>query len=365
MFIFLFIVVVLVLAGFIVMNQRKFGKHPAGTRLERIKTQSNYSNGAFQNQSFTPDLTEGASFYSVGKEFLFSKKERMFPKGEIPSEKTDLLHLDPANDILVWFGHSSYFIQVDGKTILVDPVLSGYASPFSFTTNAFKGADIYKPEDIPEIDILFITHDHWDHLDYNAVMQLRAKIKQIICSLGTGEHLEFWGFDKNIITEMNWNETMDLGQGFVVNTVPARHFSGRTFKRNQGIWTSYALRTPTLNLYLGGDSGYDKHFAEAGNNFGPFDLALLENGQYDKNWKYIHMLPEETLKAANDLKAKRLFPVHNSKFKLGNHEWDTPMREISRLKKAMGVTVITPKIGQQVNLKDTTQQFEEWWNGVE
>ena len=363
MLITLVIIIAFVAAVAVFIRIPRFGRKPSAARLELIKKSPNYKNGAFQNQSPTPSLTEGATFFSVLKEFMFGKNKRAIPTDPIPSVKTDLLHLSTDQDILVWFGHSSYFMQVNGKRILVDPVFSGHASPFSFTTKAFPGADRYTPADMPEIDYLFISHDHWDHLDHKAVIALKPKIKKIICSLGTGEHLERWGFDKSIIIEKDWNQQIILGDGFVVHTVPARHFSGRGFKRNQAMWTSYALKTPTMNIFIGGDSGYDKHFAEAGKTYGPFDLAILENGQYNKSWKYIHMIPAEVLQAARDLNARRLLPVHSSKFKLGNHEWDEPLKTITALNTA-NQSILTPMIGQQVNLKDPTQQFTHWWEGV-
>ena len=150
----------------------------------------------------------------------------------------------------------------------------------------------------------------------------------------------------------------------MVNTVPARHFSGRGLVRNKSLWVSFVLKTPTLKIFIGGDSGYDTHFAEIGKSFGPFDLAILENGQYNKNWKYIHMQPAEVLQAAKDLRAKRLFPVHNSKFALAIHPWDEPLKKITELNKDMNLIVSTPMIGEEVNLKDPTQQFSKWWEGV-
>ncbi|MFV8327356.1 MBL fold metallo-hydrolase [Flavobacterium sp. ZS1P14] len=346
------------------LKQAKFGKLPAGKRLERIKQSPNYKNGSFQNQSITPDLTEGANYYTVGKEFFFGQHKNVSPVDEIPSTKTDLFNFDLKENILVWFGHSSYYIQIDGKRILVDPVLSGVASPFSFSTKAFKGTDRYATEDIPEIDYLFISHDHWDHLDYETILKLKPKIKKIICGLGTGEHFEYWGFDTNKIIEKDWNEKINLDEGFTAYTVPARHFSGRGLTRNKALWTSYVLQTPTMQIFLGGDSGYDKHFAEIGKTFGAFDLAILENGQYDKNWKYIHMMPDEILQAAKDLNAKRIFPVHSSKFALGNHPWYEPLELITKNNKQENLNIITPMIGEQVNLKDTKQQFSQWWKDV-
>jgi L-ascorbate metabolism protein UlaG (beta-lactamase superfamily) len=352
------------LAFTLFLRQDKFGHLPTGKRLEVIKQSPNYKDGAFQNQSVTPDLTDGATYFSVMKKFFFEKAPRRAPVDIIPSVKTNLLELDRNSDVLAWFGHSSYFMQVDGKRILVDPVFSGAAAPVSFMTNSFRGTDIYKAADIPEIDYLFISHDHWDHLDYETLLQLKPKIKKIICSLGTGEHLERWGFNQSIVIEKDWNEKIELETGFTAYTVPARHFSGRGLKRNQALWTSYVLQTPTMKIFIGGDSGYDKHFAEAGKTFGPFDLAILENGQYDKSWKHIHMMPEEVITAAKELNAKQVLPVHSSKFKLANHAWDDPLIRVTAASKGSGIRLLTPLIGERVNLKDNAQQFKEWWKEI-
>jgi L-ascorbate metabolism protein UlaG (beta-lactamase superfamily) len=274
------------------------------------------------------------------------------------------LSLDTDNDILVWFGHSSYFIQIDGKRILVDPVFSGNASPFSFSIKAFDGTDVYSTDDMPSIDYLFITHDHWDHLDYATITKLNSKIKTAICALGTSEHLQYWGYNKNKIIELDWNEKLSLDAGFEVTATTARHFSGRTLARNKALWTSFVLQTPTMKIFIGGDSGYDTHFKEIGKTFGPIDLAILENGQYDWKWKYIHSLPEDVLKAAKDLKAKRIFPVHNSKFALASHPWDEPLDRISTSNKIENLNLITPMIGEPVYLKDESQVFSEWWKNV-
>lgn len=358
------ILVILVITPFVYMTHAKFGKLPSGNRLERIKKSPNYKNGAFQNISITPDLTEGATYYTVMNEFIFGKNKRATPIDEIPSTKTNLLKLDINENVLVWFGHSSYFIQLDGKRILVDPVLSGAASPISFTTRAFKGTDRYTVNDLPEIDYLFISHDHYDHLDYETILKLQSKVKKVICGLGTGEHLEHWGYDTAMIVEMDWNEKIILDEEVTAHTVPARHFSGRGFTRNQALWTSFVLQTPTMQIFIGGDSGYDKHFAEIGKTFGAFDLVILENGQYDKSWKYIHLMPDEILQAAKDLNAKRIFPVHSAKFSLGNHAWDEPLELLIENNKTENLTIITPIIGEQVNLKDSTQQFTQWWKGI-
>ena len=183
----------------------------------------------------------------------------------------------------------------------------------------------------------------------------------MITGLGTGAHFEYWGFDKDRVIERDWNEEIRLDPGFTVFTTPARHFSRRTFKRNKSLWTSFVLQTPSMKIFVGGDSGYDSHFAEIGKNYGPFDLAILECGQYDKSWKYIHMMPDEVLQASQDLKASRLMPVHWGKFLLANHAWDHPIRSIIEFNKQKNIPLITPMIGEEVDLKDNAQIFSEWW----
>lgn len=347
------------------MQQTKFGSQPAGERLQHIQGSAHYRNGQFQNLSNTPQLTEGASFAGVLKEFFFERKPRRRPSKTLPSVKTNLYELRKEEDMLVWMGHSSFFMQVDGKTILVDPVLSGHASPLNFTTKSFAGADIYTTDDIPDIDILFITHDHWDHLDYDTIKKLQPKIKTIITGLGTAAHLERWGFNKSIIIEKDWNESATLANGFSVTVTPARHFSGRTFTRNKAIWASFVLQTPTHKIFIGGDSGYDTHFKIIGNTHGPFDLAILECGQYDKNWKYIHMMPEETVQAAQDLQAKKLLAVHWGKFTLSNHAWDDPIIRVHKAASENNMPLLTPMIGEQLNINDEAQSFKTWWKDID
>ncbi len=362
---FILIIAVLFVAVILFMQQKKFGKQPSGKRLELIKKSPHYKDGAFVNINKTPNFAEDATFFGAMRGFFFDRDKRNTPVDEIPSVKTDLKNLDPSKNILVWFGHSSYFMQIDGKTFLVDPVFSGAASPLASTTRAFKGTDRYTTDDMPEIDHLFISHDHWDHLDYETVKKLIPKVKKVITGLGTGEHLEYWGYNPSNIIEKDWNETIPLEEGFTAYSTSARHFSGRGFKRNQSLWTSWVLQTPSTKIYLGGDSGYDTHFAEIGKKFGSFDVAILEHGQYNRMWKYIHLMPGELLKAAQDLNAKALLPVHSGKFALAMHAWDEPLKNISQEIKGSGIKLLTPVIGEEVRLQDSTQVFKEWWSGIQ
>ncbi len=361
---FLVLVLLLTLGVWGFLQHPKFGKVPSGERLLRIEKSKNYRDGQFQNLNHTPQLAEGYTMGGVLWDFLFTKYPNTAPIDSIPSVKTDLRKFKPEENVLVWMGHSSYFIQLNGTKYLIDPVLSGNASPLP-TTKAFPGSDIYKVADIPEIDYLLISHDHYDHLDYETMKSLIPKVGKIITGLGVGAHLEYWGYQPDIITELDWNESVSLNEHTKIHTAPARHFSGRTLKRNNTLWLSFVLETPTKKLFLGGDSGYDSHFKEIGEKFGPFDLALLEDGQYDPKWKYIHLLPEEVVKAAQELKTKRFIPVHNSKFKLGNHPWNDPLNRISAEAEKQQMGILTPKIGEKVNLDDPHQTFEKWWEGLQ
>lgn len=356
------ILVALLVGGGAFMQTSRFGQLPSGERLERIKKSPHFKDGQFQNLEHTPDLAEGESYYKVMKEFFFQKDKRNTPTDSLPAKHIDLKTLAPEEEALVWFGHSSYFLQIDGKKILVDPVFSGAASPVKFTTRSYKGTDIYLVDDFPEIDYLFITHDHWDHMDHETLLKLRSKVKKVITGLGVGAHLERWGFTPEQVIETDWNEETVLDSGFVVTTTPARHFSGRGFSRNKSLWSSFVVQTPNMKFYIGGDSGYGKHFAHIGAAHGPFDLVLLECGQYNKSWKYIHMMPEEVVQAAEDLKAKKLMPVHWSKFTLGNHAWDEPIIRVTTEARQKAMPLLHPSIGEKINLQDTVLGTN-WWEG--
>ncbi|WP_262249445.1 MBL fold metallo-hydrolase [Parapedobacter soli] len=360
----LIVCAVLVVAIIIFTRQPPFGSAPQGQRLGRIESSPNYKNGRFQNLEDTPDLAEGANMATVLWNFIFNKTPRQVPVDPIPSIKTDLRQLDAATDILIWFGHSSYFMQTAGKKLLVDPVFNGHASPVSFTTKSFPGTTGYHVPDMPDIDYLVITHDHWDHLDYNTVKQLQPKVGRVICPLGVGAHLEYWGYPAEKIVELDWHESVPLADGFSLRATPARHFSGRGFKRNGTLWASFVLNTPNQRIFIGGDSGYGTHFLQIGQQYGPFDLAILENGQYHPYWIYIHTLPEQVLLAAQDLGAKRILPVHNAKFSLAMHAWDDPLIDITKANGKTKLPLLTPMIGQPVYLQDTAQVFERWWEGV-
>ncbi|WP_228448458.1 MULTISPECIES: MBL fold metallo-hydrolase [unclassified Chryseobacterium] len=356
------VVILLVATYFIVINGAAFGAVPKGKRLSRIRQSKLYRNKQFQNISHTPSLAEGYKMWKVTYDFFLGKKHpSLKPVKEIPSIYTDLKSLDKNTDVFIWLGHSSYYLQTDGVSFLIDPVLSLYGSPFKYFNKAFKGSEIFKPEDIPNLDYLVITHDHFDHLDYPTVQSIKDRTGMAIVPLGVGAHLERWGYTEQQLIEEEWGTEVELKNKIKLALTPARHFSGRRVKQNDTLWTSYVLETPTKKIFLGGDSGYDSHFKMIGEKYGPFDYAVLENGQYGEAWRYIHTLPEDTIQVAIDIKARHIIPVHAAKFALALHPWNEPLQKITSLGKDKNLNILTPKIGEVVDLNRKDQQFTAWW----
>src|SRR5688572_21072739 len=256
------------------MSLRSTGRLPRGKYLERLKQSPNYTAKGFRNLSETPMIAEDASYWKMVCDF-FNKNRNTVPPAILPSVKTDLHSLRSDLPVIIWFGHSSYFIRIAGKNILVDPVFSGNAAPLSFMVKAFPGSDVYTAEDMPPIDYLILTHDHYGHLDYKTVSKLKKKVSRVYCSLGIGAHLMYWGFAPDIITEMDWWDDTRPGDQLTLIAVPARHFSGRGIKRFQSLWSSFVLKSSDHSIFSGGDSGYDSHFKEIGDRHGPFDIAFL------------------------------------------------------------------------------------------
>lgn len=338
---------------------KTLGKPPSGEDLEKVKRSPHYNKGGFKNLSPTEMMLQGTSYMEVLWDFI-NKPASCFPAKKLPSAKADLKNIPDDKPVIVWFGHSSYFIRINGKNILVDPVFSGHASPFSFVTKSFEGTDVYTLSDFPPIDILLLTHDHYDHLDYETVIQLNNNATLVCTSLGVASHLLYWGFNKNNIVEFDWWDSRALTGDLVLTAAPARHFSGRSFTRNKTLWSSFILKTPQYTLYLGGDSGYDAHFKTIGKKFGPFDIAILECGQYNTAWPYIHMMPEQTVQACIDLQAQVLLPVHWGKFSLSLHPWDEPIQRVTAQAGELALQITTPLIGEPVIVGEPYPNVR-WW----
>lgn len=363
----LIIVIVLAIGSgiFWFIHQPQFGSAPSGSRLEKIQASPHYRDGKFQNIESVENIVEGGNQFSATWEFLFGSKEEIVPDKAIPFVKTDLKVLDKDEDIVVWLGHSSFYMQLNGYRILIDPVFSSYAAPLSFINKAFEGTNPYTAADMPDIDLLVMSHDHWDHLDYQTVMDLQPKVKSIACPLGVGAYFEQWGFRAEQLYEGDWFEKLTIAPDFTLHIVPAQHFSGRMLEKDQTLWAGFVFITSGNRVFYSGDSGYGSHFAEIGQQLGGFDLAIMENGQYNKQWPRIHMMPEEAAQAAVDVGAKKLLTGHNGKFALSRHEWDEPYKRITAASRDKKYQLVTPKIGEIVHIEDDTEKFSPWWESVE
>lgn len=336
LYIVLAIIVIIGLSSFTFLKSKPFGALPKGERLERVLHSPNFRDGEFKNEENTILMTNDSAKVTSKWEniwnFIVSKK----PEGLIPQEgqltvcKPDIKHLG-TEDLYIWFGHSSYLLQLSGKTFLIDPVFYK-GSPVSFVNKAFKSADVFRPKDMPDkIDYLIISHDHWDHLDYETVSELKPNIGKVICPLGVGAHFERWGFPADMLIELDWQEDSPLSyptdsNEYKVTCLPTRHFSGRGLKSNQSLWASFMLQTPSGTVYIGGDGGYDGRFKRIRAQYPKIDLAILENGQYDKRWAQIHTLPSQLKNVMQELGARLYITVHHSKFCLANHPWDEPLK---------------------------------------
>jgi L-ascorbate metabolism protein UlaG (beta-lactamase superfamily) len=324
-----------------------------------LRASENYKDQQFNNLSDTPVMAEGASYGKILKAY-FKRPVDIAPLQPLPSVKTDLKTLYSEKPVVIWFGHSSYLVHCKGINILVDPVFSGHASPMRGMIKAYPGANTYQVEDMPVIDLLVITHNHYDHLDTKTVAKLKSKIKAVYTPLGVGKSIDGCFSNHLPITEMDWWETETVSPFITLTATPARHFSGRGLKRAGSLWASFVLKIHGYTIYLGGDSGYDAHFKAIGEKYGPFDIAILECGQYGEDWPFIHMFPEQTVQASIDLKAKVLLPVHWGKFTLANHPWNEPVQRLVKAATAANVTIATPKQGEPVII-DEAYPVQPWW----
>ena len=342
--IILAVVAAIAITAALVLRHPAFGRRMSKDRQARIEASPNYREGMFQNEEPTPQFTGNKSPLAMLWEFTLHCPKDRVPTEALPAIKTDLKNLPTDRDWLVWFGHSSYLFCLNGKRYLVDPVLK-MEFPASVMMKPFKGTDIYSPDDLPDIDVLIITHEHWDHLDYATLRDLREKVHHVICPLGVAEYLEYWHYDPTIITEMDWYEATNG-----ITCLPTRHFSNRLLgTRNQTLWASFLVEEGGRKVYIGGDGGYDSRFGRVREQFGEVDMAILENGQYNTDWRYIHSTPEGLEQAILDLNAKAVFTVHHDKFALAKHPLYEPDSVAQAIAREHHIRLLDRPIGTVVN----------------
>ena len=344
----------------------QIGGQPNGERLHKMQSFSHYKDGKFHNTEPT-DMTMGpAKIVQIIRASSKSGVQRE-PKRTIPTQAFDqeAWKTVPSQEIgLCWFGHSSLLLKVNGQTLLIDPVFGKRASMFSFLgPKRFDYSHHTELEELPKLDALILSHDHYDHLDYSTIKKMVTGNLPVFTKLGVGSHLEKWGMDPKRIHELGWWQEMNF-QGFRMISVPSRHFSGRGLtNRFSTLWGAWIFDNGEQKVFFGSDSGYFPGFKEIGERFGPFDLSLLECGAYSKFWPEIHMMPEETLKAHQDLGGKVLMPIHWGKFNLAQHAWTEPVERLQAAAQKQNSTVMTPQIGEIVTLNDRLPQ-EPWWKEI-
>lgn len=334
-------------------------------RQVRYTASQQFGNGKFINTK--KEIPEAASFskmLSIGRKFFFEKVENGRPDKDLEVQKIDSTAIASyrGGTRLIWFGHSAFLLQLDGKNILIDPMFGPVPAPHQWMgAQRFNLELPIEIEKLPKIDAVVISHDHYDHLDYESIKNLKDKVEAYFVPLGVGVHLEAWDVDSTLIKEMDWWEETTF-KDIVLACTPAQHFSGRKFTNGQStLWSSWVITSDSANIFFSGDSGYAPHFKQIGEHYGPFDFAMLECGQYNKMWPDIHMFPEETAQAGIDVQAKAIMPIHWGAFKLALHSWTDPIERVSKKAEALGIPLVTPAIGEPIILSELPKPNSVWW----
>lgn len=356
-------IVVLVIIFFKTAPQ--IGGSASGQRLKENQRSAQYRDGKFFNSVQTNTDFPISKYFEVMYQFVTNTKGRE-PEEKIETFAFDAEKWTARNEdeiMLSWFGHSSVLIKMEGKTILADPVFGERASMFSFMgPKKFDFSHHMDATLLPQIDLVIISHDHYDHLDYSTMTQLKDRVKLFYVPLGVASHLESWGIPAENIKTFDWWEEQSLDQNIKLTFTPTRHFSGRglTDKFNT-LWGSWVIEGNNQKMYFSGDSGYFPGFKEIGDNFGVFDLVLIECGAYNKeNWPDIHMLPEQSVQAALDVNAKLAMPIHWGKFNLALHLWKDPIQRFKKEADLKNLSTHTPQVGAVLAIPSEASK-EEWW----
>lgn len=369
LFIFVLIAVVAIAIFIFFQTAPQIGGRATGERLVRMEAASNYKEGVFENTIETNMDMPFSTLRKVMKEYLFGDKKVKSPRVPLeakPFKEEDFLKVGDDSISVTWFGHSSILIRMEGVTILTDPVLVGErASMFPFMgPKRFDYNHHIELDELPEVDIVLISHDHYDHLDYPTIKALSETEIKFYTPLGVGAHLEHWGIKSDNIVEMNWWDEVTI-DSLTLALTPTRHFSGRAIRdRFKTLWGSWAIMGPNRRLYFSGDSGYFPGFKEIGERYGPFDLTFMECGAYNEGWSEIHMFPEETAQAHLDVKGKLLLPIHWGKFDLSLHPWKESVERLTAQAEKDSIELFTPEIGEMVIIPND-QQLGSWWENYQ
>lgn len=324
-------------------------------------SKQHYENGVFKNLEMSYD-SSFSTFLSNVWAFLTDKTENKIPEdNSIPIVKLTSKDIENMpNNSVVRLVHSTLLFKLDNKYILTDPVFSESITPFPFVAPTRFHKLPITIEELPFIDIVIISHNHYDHLDAPSIIQLKDKVGHFYTTLGVKQNLLDLGIDTMKVCELDWWQSCTKGS-LSLTATPAQHFSGRgLFDRNKTFWSSWVINSSESKIFFSGDTGYFSGFKKIADKFGPFDMTFLEAGAYNERWKEVHMMPEETIRAHQDLKGKILFPIHNSSFKLSNHAWNEPLKKISKEAREKNILITHPKMGEIISLLKY-KQTQKWW----
>lgn len=359
------IVGLLVIGGILFINlSPQFGANSTNQQKINYEKSGHYSDGVFHNQN---RAKLAMNFSEMGKSLvdLIKGDPNRQPDFDLPViilDSLDIVNNPDSLTRLTWFGHSTFLVEIDGKKILIDPMFGETPSPVPFIgTKRYSKSLPIEIEKLPTIDAVIISHDHYDHLDYESIKKLKDKVEKFYTPLAVGNHLISWGVEEAKVTELNWwDETTFKELKFVCT--PAQHFSGRGLTdRNSTMWASWIIEGNQNKIYFSGDSGYGTHFKEIGDKYGPFDIALMECGQYNKRWETIHMFPEQSAQGAMELNAKTIMPIHWGAFTLALHSWTDPIERVTKKAKELELNVATPQIGESIVLGSNKLPKYNWW----
>lgn len=316
--------------------------------------------GKFAN-SEVMNKTTIRDFLTISWAYFTADREDSEPKKPMPVQSITTEQLANENDDVIYrLGHSTVLMKLNGQWILTDPVFSERASPVQWMGPKRFHQPPVALNDLPFIDVVLISHDHYDHLDKTAVRALANKVGRFLVPLEVGKLMQKWGIARDKIDEFAWWQSTRIGNVQFIFT-PTQHFSGRGINdRNTTLWGSWVMRSPDKSVFFSGDSGYFSGFKQIGDCYGPFDLTLIETGAYSSLWSEVHMFPRESLQAHLDLQGKVMMPIHNSTFDLSLHRWFEPLEQITKLARALKVNITTPMIGQRMVI-DQPVPVEKWW----
>ena len=352
------VVLCVVVSVLFVLYAPVFGGSQSMESLQRINNSRNFVEGKFANQMATSVSTRSPDRKSSIMDWVFQQDDKN-PTKPLPSRLFNSSRLTEGK--FAWLGHSTLLMKTNSVVMMTDPVFHR-ASPVPVIGNPFPVQHPISINDLPAVDAVIISHDHYDHLDHQAIRILSKRVDHFFVPLGVRAHLERWGVDSRNITELDWYES-EVYRGVRLTLAPARHFSGRgLWDRDSTLWGSWIISSDSLNVYFSGDSGYSDTFKIIGQRYGPFDIAFLENGAYNLDWAQIHLMPEETVQASIDLKARLLFPIHWSKFDLALHPWDEPAIRLTREATIRNVTVASPLIGEVFDVRNYPET--RWWESL-